>query len=433
MRPVPRVIGLALGGGSPQLGLDLQGGTSVVLGAKEGQNATSEQLDRTISIIRRRVDGLGVAEPEITRQGSFIVVSLPGVKDAQKAIDIVGRTAKLQFRPTCTTQTLPTGLPDTTYEQQLDPAYGGPEYETLAALGSNEGVSDLIALAKANELSAALGLDSISTGAVIAFAMEAFEKGLISQKDTDGLELRFGNAGAMLEMVEKIGRREGFGDLLAEGVQRASEKIGGSDIALHVRGQEIPMHEPRLKAALGLGYAVSPTGADHEHNIHDTGFVKETEGLRWLQAYDGSAKPLPASDLSAEKVKLFRLESNRMHWLDTLVMCHFLPYSPQQLTDVTNAVTGWDMTPLDYLQVGERAMTLGRMFMIREGMDGAYDSLPKRFFQKFASGPLTNVDYTEEKFGTALAEYYVQEGWDARGRPTMEKLTELGIAWAGQG
>ncbi|HEY6042897.1 MAG TPA: aldehyde ferredoxin oxidoreductase C-terminal domain-containing protein, partial [Anaerolineae bacterium] len=315
----------------------------------------------------------------------------------------------------------------------VDPAYGGPEYETLAALGSNEGVSDLIALAKANELSAALGLDSISTGAVIAFAMEAFEKGLISQKDTDGLELRFGNAGAMLEMVEKIGRREGFGDLLAEGVMRAAEKIGGSDIALHVRGQEIPMHEPRLKAALGLGYAVSPTGADHEHNIHDTGFVKETEGLRWLQAYDGSAKPLPASDLSAEKVKLFRLESNRMHWLDTLVMCHFLPYSPQQLTDVTNAVTGWDMTPLDYLQVGERAMTLGRMFMIREGLDGASDSLPKRFFQKFASGPLTNVDYTEERFGAALVEYYAQSGWDASGRPTKEKLTELGIAWAGQG
>jgi aldehyde:ferredoxin oxidoreductase len=113
-------------------------------------------------------------------------------------------------------------------------------------------------------------------------------------------------------------------------------------------------------------------------------------------------------------------------------MCHFLPYSPQQLTDVTNAVTGWDMTPLDYLQVGERAMTLGRMFMTREGLDGAYDMLPKRFFQKFASGPLTNVDYTEEKFGAALSEYYAQSGWDASGRPTKEKLTELGIAWAGQ-
>ena len=114
---------LTLGGHSPQLGLDLQGGTSVVLAAKEGQNASSEQLDRTISIIRKRVDGLGVAEPEITRQGNFIVVSLPGVKDANKAIELVGRTAKLQFRPYCTG--LPTGLPDGTYAQALDPANGG--------------------------------------------------------------------------------------------------------------------------------------------------------------------------------------------------------------------------------------------------------------------------------------------------------------------
>src|SRR5436190_21909366 len=114
---------LTLGGHTPQLGLDLQGGTSVVLGAKDGQNATSDQLDRTMSIIRRRVDGLGVAEPEITRQGKFIVVSLPGVKDAQHAIELVGRTAKLQFRPTCTN--LPTNLPDSTYTGSLDPAFGG--------------------------------------------------------------------------------------------------------------------------------------------------------------------------------------------------------------------------------------------------------------------------------------------------------------------
>src|SRR5438128_7389127 len=114
---------LTLGGRSPQLGLDLQGGTSVVLGAKAGQTASSDQLDRAISIIRRRVDGLGVAEPEITRQGKFIVVSLPGVKDAQHAIELVGRTAKLQFRPYCTG--LPTHLPDSTYTQSLDPAFGG--------------------------------------------------------------------------------------------------------------------------------------------------------------------------------------------------------------------------------------------------------------------------------------------------------------------
>jgi preprotein translocase subunit SecD len=119
------VYTFTVGGHSPQLGLDLQGGTSVVLAAKAGQNASSDQLDRAISIIRRRVDGLGVAEPEITRQGDFIVVSLPGVKDAQHAIELVGRTAKLQFRPTCSAQTLPTNLPDSTYTQALDPSVSG--------------------------------------------------------------------------------------------------------------------------------------------------------------------------------------------------------------------------------------------------------------------------------------------------------------------
>jgi preprotein translocase subunit SecD len=138
---------LTIGGRSPQLGLDLQGGTSVVLGVKTGQTATSAQLDQAISIIRRRVDGLGVAEPEITRQGNFIVVSLPGVKDSQRAIELVGRTAKLQFRPFCTQ--LPTHLPDSTYTQSLDPAFGGlcvrpvdagptaPETTTTTTLGQS--------------------------------------------------------------------------------------------------------------------------------------------------------------------------------------------------------------------------------------------------------------------------------------------------------
>lgn len=133
---------LTLGGGSPNLGLDLQGGTSVVLGVKSGQTATSAQLDQAISIIRRRVDGLGVAEPEITRQGKFIVVALPGVKDSQKAIELVGRTAKLQFRPTCTG--LPTGLPDETYAQALDAAVAGPCVQATADAGASQPTTTII-------------------------------------------------------------------------------------------------------------------------------------------------------------------------------------------------------------------------------------------------------------------------------------------------
>lgn len=308
--------------------------------------------------------------------------------------------------------------------------YGGPEYESLAALGSNAGISDLVALAKANERAAALGMDTISLGATIAYAMEAFENGLLSVKDTGGLELRFGNAAAMLALVERIAQREGLGEVLAEGAARAAAQIGGGEYALTVRGQEIPMHEPRLKAALGVGYAVSPTGADHEHNIHDTGFTKDTEALQWLRAFDGTVRPLPASDLSADKVKLLRLQANWMHAWDTLVMCHFLPYSPQQIADAANAITGWEMTPSDYLTVGERAATLARVFNLREGLGAAYDTLPKRFFQKFERGPLASIEYTPERFAAATLEYYAQMGWDDQGVPTRDKMDQLGVGWA---
>ncbi len=311
----------------------------------------------------------------------------------------------------------------------VDPQYGGPEYETLAALGSNEGISDLVALAKASELCAAYGIDSISMGAVIAFAMEAYEREVLSPEDTDGLELRFGNAPAMLQMVEKIARREGFGDVLAEGVARAAARIGddAAEFALHVHGQEIPMHEPRLKHGLGVGYAVSPTGADHEHNMHDTYYTKATDSFKWLQDLDERVRTLPANDLSADKVRLLVTQSNWMHFWDSLVMCHFLPYSPEQIAEMTNAVTGWEFTPRDYLEIGARAATLARVYNLREGWNADQDALPKRFFDKFESGPLAGVALPREEFEKAKQEYYRQMGWSDKGVPSLERLKELGI------
>lgn len=311
----------------------------------------------------------------------------------------------------------------------VHPQYGGPEYETLAALGSNEGIADLIALAKANELCAAYGMDTISLGAVIAFAMEAYEREIISVHDTDGIELRFGNAAGMLTMLEKIARREGFGDVLADGVARAAERIGdgASEFALHTHGQEIPMHEPRLKHGLGVGYAVSPTGADHEHNMHDTYYTKPTEALKWLQQLDERIQPLPTNDLSADKVRMLVVQSNWMHLWDSLVMCHFLPYSPTQIVDMINAVTGWECDAREYLRVGERAATTARLYNLREGWNAAGDTLPKRFFDKFTKGPLSGVAIPREAFESAKREYYRQMGWDENGVPTMERLAELGI------
>ncbi len=166
--------------------------------------------------------------------------------------------------------------------------YGGPEYESVGSLGPNCGVGDIHAIAKANELCNAYMLDSISTGMAISFAMECFEHGLLTLDDTDGLDLRFGNADAMVTMVEWIALRKGLGDLLAEGVMRAAEKVGGDahHFAIHVKGQELPMHDPRGKYNVGMGYAISEIGADHLVVAHDS-MLASAEGiplrmlLRW--------------------------------------------------------------------------------------------------------------------------------------------------------
>lgn len=311
----------------------------------------------------------------------------------------------------------------------VDPQYGGPEYETIAAFGSSQGIDDLIAIAKANELGAAYGFDTISMGVVIAFAMELFERGILTSQDTDGVDLRFGNPRAMLQMIEKITRRDGFGNVLAEGVARAAKIIGrgAEEFAMHVHGQEIPMHEPRLKAALGVGYAISPTGADHNHNLHDTVYTKENDSVAQLRELDPAIHALPANDLSADKVRMLVANSNWMHYADTAVMCMFLPYSPQQLTDLSNAVTGWDADTAEYLRIGERAATLARLYNLREGWHARDDILPKRFFEAFKSGPLAGQPYPQDRFEAAVQAYYRQMGWAANGVPTREKLQALGI------
>ena len=311
----------------------------------------------------------------------------------------------------------------------VDPLYGGPEYETLAAFGSLEGIDDLIALAKANELCAAYGYDTISLGNVIAFAMECFERGILSTKDTDGVELKFGDARAMLGLIEKITRREGIGDVLAEGVARAAKKIGrgAEDYAMQVHGQEIPMHEPRLKQGLGVGYAVSPTGADHNHAMHDTYYLKESATVSDLRKLEPAARPLPANDLSADKVRMLTTFQNWMHFWDSAVMCMFLPYSVEQIVALTNAVTGWEADAQEYLRIGERAATLARAYNLREGWSARDDTLPARFFEPFKTGPLAGVPLPHDQFTAATGEYYRLMGWDETGAPTRARLRELGV------
>lgn len=311
----------------------------------------------------------------------------------------------------------------------VDPAYGGPEYETLAALGSNCGVDDLKAICKANELCQKYSLDTISTGVAISFAMECFENGLLSKEDTGGVDLRFGNAEAMVKMVELIGERKGIGDLLAEGVKRAAEHIrrGSKKFAVHVKGQEVPMHEPRLKRGLGLGYAISPTGADHQHNFHDTMFES---GIPEHYKSLGILETVPIEDLGPKKIRLFQYVVAWSSLHNCLVLCQFPPWSIQQEVDMVRWVTGWDTTALELMKVSERAINLARIFNIREGFTEKDDWLPPRFFQPTTSGALSNTAVDPKKLRKAISTYYGMMGWDEKGVPTRTTLEELDIAWS---
>ncbi len=314
---------------------------------------------------------------------------------------------------------------------QVDSAYGGPEYETLAALGSNCGIDDLKAIAKGNELCDAYSIDTISTGCTISFAMECFENGLLTTRDTDGIELNFGNAEAMLHMIELIGRREGIGNLLGEGSARAADKIGNGaeGFSMHVKKQEIPMHEPRLSKSLALGYMVNPHGADHCCNLIDfffAGFGKEPNVIVNDAVPLGMA-PAPLAGIGPKKVALFRIVQLKRIILDSLVLCMFLPYSYQQLAEVTSAATGWNTTTTEQLRVAERTLTICRLFNVRHGLTADDDKLPSRFFEPTRYGALADTALGPEKMEKAKRYYYSLMGWDSNGVPTPEKLEELGI------
>lgn len=312
---------------------------------------------------------------------------------------------------------------------RIDGRYGGPEYETVAALGSTCGVDDLAAVCKANEICAAQGLDTISTGVTVAFAMEGAERG-VWEGWPDARVPRFGDAAGMVELVGRIAAREGIGDLLAEGALRAARFLGrGSEAwAVQVKGQEVPMHEPRLKHALGLGYAVSPTGADHCHNLHDTAWVKDGSSSVRDAGVLGLTGPLPLHDLGPDKVRLFTYVTDWRHFQDSAVVCYFVPWTYHQLVELVRAVTGWNTSLFELLKVGERVATLARLFNIKQGWTCDEDELHPRFYEPFAEGPLRGVSVPREELLRARRLYYGMMGWDPEtGVPTEAKLAELGL------
>jgi aldehyde:ferredoxin oxidoreductase len=314
----------------------------------------------------------------------------------------------------------------------VDPIYGGPEYESIAAFGSNCGVDDIKAVCKANEICNQYSLDTISTGVSIGFAMECYEKGILSDKDTDGVKLNFGNAEAMVKMVKKIAIREGLGDILAEGVKSAAEKFGnGADrFAMHVKRQEIPMHEPRLKQGLGIGYTISPTGAEHMANLHDTSIVSE----RAIETHKaiGILEPLELNDLGEMKIRALVYYSNWRNLYNALLICYFLPWDYVDAPEILAAVTGWYTSTWELMKVGERIITMARVFNIREGFTKEDDWLPERFFKPHTSGALAETFIKPDELKNGIATYYKMMGWDENGKPTKSKLAELDIGWVSQ-
>jgi len=278
-------------------------------------------------------------------------------------------------------------------------------------------------------------LDGISTGVAIAFAMECYDNGILTQEDTGGIDLTWGNGDAVIAMIHKIARREGLGNILADGVKRAAAKIGkGSErFALHCKGQELPMHEPRGKVSLALAYSLSPTGADHMEAIHDPSF----EGLGVMDnglSEVGLLEPMDRRDLNSKKVRAFFYAQAVWNLYNSIGMCDFvgMPIGALKLSalrDFINAATGWDMTTWELVKVGERANTLSRLFNLREGFTAADDVLPQRMFEPLQNGSLEGVALDEDEFFQARKTYYQMAGWDEGGVPTPGKLAELELEW----
>ncbi len=321
---------------------------------------------------------------------------------------------------------------------QVDPHYGGPEYETVSTFGSYCGVENLAAIAKANEICNQYGIDTISCGATIAWAMEGFETGMLTSKDTDGIELTFGNAEAMVKVTEMIGKREGIGDLLAEGSARAADRLGrGEEYLITSKGQEAPAHMPQVKRSLALIYATNPFGADHMSSDHDPSYENDFEKYKDRLAPIGLNRPQEPQSLGPEKVRFARKTQHLHSMLDSVNLCQFACgpswqlYGPEEIVKIVQAVTGWNVTLEELLTVGERRLNMMRAFNAREGITRDQDRLPERFFDEgLNGGPSDGWKVNRAEFEAALDEYYEQSGWDREtGTPTRQTLERLSLGW----
>jgi aldehyde:ferredoxin oxidoreductase len=290
----------------------------------------------------------------------------------------------------------------------------GPEYETTWSLGATCGIDNLEAITKAHNICDEMGIDPISFGSTVACAMELYEKGLIPKEKLGGLELKFGNPQAIVELAWRTAYRAGFGDEIAVGAKRLAKKYGAPELAMHVKGLELPAYDPRGVKGHGLGYATSNRGG-----CHLRAYMIAPEILGVPEKLD----PLKTEG-KAQWVKTFQ---DIFSICDSLVVCKFLTFalSADDLKDLTNPITGWNWATEDLLKTGDRIYTLERMFINREGFDRKDDTLPPRLLKEpmpegAAKGHVADLE-------KMLDEYYRVRGWKD-GKPTKEKLKELGLA-----
>jgi len=300
----------------------------------------------------------------------------------------------------------------------------GPEYETIGSFGAMCLIDDLGAVAKLNEICNRYGIDTISAGCIVSFAMEAYEKGVLKESDI-GFPLKWGDAEAAIRLTEMIAKKEGIGALLSEGVKRAAENLGGIaiEMAIHSKGLELPMHDPRAYASIAVAYATSNRGA-----CHLQGLTHPIEG-RVIMPELGYSEPLDRFEVKGKGIMTAKMQ-NLMAMFDALMLCKFLIFGGITVTHLVewlNATTGWNFTVEEFLKTGERIYNIKRMFNVRCGVSRKDDTMPLRILTH-KRGEGGAADFLPP-WNIMLSEYYEFRGWDEMGIPKEEKLKELGLEW----
>lgn len=324
---------------------------------------------------------------------------------------------------------------------KAEPKYGGPEYETLATFGSYCGNTDLGDICHANQLCNMYGMDTISCGATIAWAMDCFEKGILTTEQTDGLELKYGNGEVFDALIRKIAYKEdGIGAFLAKGSAAAAKELGpeAEDLVVACKGQEWPAHMVQFKPNLALNYAANPFGADHQSSEHDPALMAPDDDQNWLwpNMLDTFEKCDRYGVLDDNKAKFAYATQKFYAMMDTLCLCQFAwgpawqLYGPAELIKFCKTAIGWDVTIEELQEIGERRINMMKLFNQKLGFTRKDDVLPKKAFLpvEYTEGEIAQI--TPEQFEQTLTTYYRYAGWDPEtGNPTEETIKRLGLEW----